>query len=223
MLTKSEQDIVQWLRRVKVADMLQMREQFQISHMTVVRALKKHGYFSSYNHNGKFYVLRDVPKFDQWGLWSWRDVRFSQSGTLINSVLRLVEQAPAGYTTQELTARLLVDVSHVLSRLVREQRLSEQSLAGRYVVYLAVNRERAQLQWQQRQQLPVASITTRRVGLPVGVGAGRVIDILRQMIVTPDGRPELWARQLKTRGVTVNQTEVRRVIEHYALEKKRPN
>lgn len=223
MLTKCEQDLVKWLRQVKVADMLQMRKQFQVSHMTVVRALKKHGYFSSYNHNGKFYVLRDVPQFDQWGLWSWRDVRFSQAGTLNNSVLRLVEQAPAGYTTQELTARLLVDVAHLLSRLVRERRLSQQALAGRHVVYLAANPERARSQWQQRQQLPAAPDATRRVGLPVGVEAGRVIDILRQMIAAPDGRPELWARQLKTRGVPVSEAEVGRVIEHYALEKKRPS
>jgi hypothetical protein len=191
--------------------------------MTVARALKKHGYFSSYNHNGKFYVLRGVPRFDDWGLWSWRDVRFSQAGTLLNTVVQLVEQAPAGCTTRELAARLFVDVAHLLSRLVRERRLSEQALGGRHVVYLASDPQRARSQWQQRGQLPVAAVATGRVGLPAGVAAGRVIDILRQMIAAPDGRPDLWARQLKTRGVSVSEAEVRCVIEHYALGKKRPS
>lgn len=219
MLTESEEGVVRWLRQVKVATMDQMRQRFQVSHMTVVRALNKHGYYSSYNQNGKFYVLCDVPEFDEWGLWNWRNARFSQQGTLTETAVHLVEQAPAGYTTEELTARLLVDVAHLLSRLVREQRLSQQALDGRRVVYLSAHEDRARSQWQERRKLPVADVRKGRVGLPAGIPAQRVIEILRQMIVAPDGRAELWARQLKTRGVPVSAGEVQRVIEHYALEK----
>jgi len=222
VLTETEQNIVRWLRREKVATMQQLRGQFHVSHMTVVRALMKEGYLSSYNHNGKYYVLRDLPRFDDWGLWSWRDVRFSRAGTLRDTVLGCVEQSPAGCTTRELAARLLVDVAHLLSRLVREGRISEQRLAGRQVVYLAAAPGRTQPQWQQRQRLPVAPLPVGRVGLPAGVAAQRVIDILRQMIVAPDGRPDLWARQLKARGVAITQEDMRRVIEHYGLKKKRP-
>lgn len=224
MLTKTEQDVVRWLRQEKVATMLQLRRHFQVSHMTITRALKKHGYFSSYNHNGMYYVLHDVPQFDDWGLWSWRDFRFSRAGTLKNTVLRLVEQSPAGHTTKELATRLLVDVAHVLSRLVREQQLTQRVLAGRYVVYLSVDPQLAREQWLQRQQLPVAlAPLANRVGLPEGVAAAQVIEILRQMIIAPDGRPDLWARQLKSRGVSVAEGDVQRVIAHYALEKKRPS
>ena len=223
MLTETEQVIVRWLRRAKVATMPQLRGQFRVSHMTVVRALKKTGYLSSYNHNGKFYVLRDVPTFDDWGLWSWRDARFSQAGTLRETVVARVEQSPAGCTTQELAARLLVDVAHLLSQLVREGRIGERRLAGRQVVYLAAEPGRAQQQWQQRQQPAVASLPVGRVGLPAGVTAPRVIDILRQMVVAPDGRPDLWTRQLKARGVAVTEDDVRRVIDHYGLKKKRPS
>jgi hypothetical protein len=57
--------------------------------------------------------------------------------------------------------------------------------------------------------------------LPAGAAAADVIEILRQMILTPGGRPDLWARQLKARGVQVAAGDVQRVLEHYALEKKR--
>ena len=121
-----------------------------------------------------------------------------------------------------MATRLLVHVAHLLSRLVRQRRLTQQALAGRHVVYLAADPERAQPQWLQRQQLPVApAALAGRVGLPAGVAAASVIDILRQMILAPDGRPDLWTRQLKARGVPVAERDVRRVIEHYALEKKR--
>ena len=41
MLTDREQKVVRWLRKRKVATMRHLRHQFQLSHMTVVRALKK--------------------------------------------------------------------------------------------------------------------------------------------------------------------------------------
>jgi cobaltochelatase CobN len=50
--------------------MRQMRHQFQVSHMTVFCAWKKHGYHASYNHNAAYYTLADLPQFDDWGLWA---------------------------------------------------------------------------------------------------------------------------------------------------------
>ena len=224
MSTESGQKIVRWIRQKKVATMRELQQHFDVSHMTVVRALKEHGYFSSYNHNSMYYVLHDVPQFDDWGLWSWRDVHFSNAGTLKNTVLRLVEQSPAGRTTTELAARLLVDVAHLLSGLVREQRLTQRVILGRHVAYLAADPRVAREQWLQRQKRPVAPATlTSRVGLPTGVTATQVIEILRQMIVAPHGRADLWARQLKSHGVLVADDDVRRVIAHYALKKKRPS
>jgi hypothetical protein len=60
-------------------------------------------------------------------------------------------------------------------------------------------------------------------GLPIGCPAPLVIDVLRQMILAPNGSPEQWARQLQRRGRQATAGQVRQVQEHYALEKKRPN
>ena len=105
----------------------------------------------------------------------------------------------------------------------KPNRSSSAGFAGRQVVYLAAEPGRAQKQWHQRQRLAVALLPVGRVGLPAGVTAQRVIDILRQMVVAPDGRPDLWTRQLKARGVAVTEEDVRRVINHYGLKKKRPS
>ena len=78
MLTDREQKIVNWLRTRKVATMRHLQHQFQVCHMTVFRALKKFGYHTSYNHNAGYYTLAGVPQFDDWGLWAYRDVRFSR-------------------------------------------------------------------------------------------------------------------------------------------------
>lgn len=54
MLTDREQRIVDWLRTRKMATMRHLQHQFQVCHMTVFRALKKYGYYSSYNHNAGY-------------------------------------------------------------------------------------------------------------------------------------------------------------------------
>jgi len=117
MLTDREQKLVNWLRQRKVASLQQLQRQFQVSHMTVFRALKKHGYYTSYNHNAAYYTPADVPQFDEWGLWAWRDVHFSREGTLLNTLRALVTQAPAGLTVGELQQRLQTRVANLLSRL----------------------------------------------------------------------------------------------------------
>ena len=153
MLTEREQKLVDWLKKRKVATMKHMRHQFQLSHMTVVRALKKYGYFTSYNHNAAYYSLHDVPQFDAWGLWAYRDIRFSKFGTLTKTVVALVQNAPAGMTTAELQERLRTQVANLLCRLVQQGRLTQKTLSRRQVVYLAADLQQADRQYQQRQKI----------------------------------------------------------------------
>ena len=55
------------------------------STMTVFRKLKQLSYLSSYSHRGKFYTLKDIAQFNEKGLWFFRDVRFSEFGTLMDT------------------------------------------------------------------------------------------------------------------------------------------
>ena len=223
MLTEREQKLVNWLRTRKVATKRQLQLQFQVCHMTVFRALKKVGYLTSYNHNAGFYTLADVPQFDDWGLWAYRDIRFSRVGTLPDTLVALASQAPAGLTAGELEERLHTPVANLLSRLVQHGRLQRHVLRGRHVVYLNPEPEHGRQQWQQRQQEPLAAAARTTTGLPAGCPAPLVIDVLRQMIVKPDDGPAQWARQLQTQGRQVTAGQVRQVQDHYALKKKRRN
>jgi hypothetical protein len=223
MFTDREQKLINWLRKRKTATMRQMRHQFQVSHMTVFRALKKQGYHTSYNHNAAYYTPADIPQFDDWGLWAYRDVRFSRAGTLLETIAALVIQAPAGRTVGELEAQLQTPVANLLSRLVKHDRLQRQVLGGRQVVYLSPEAEQAHQQWEKRQQELRALAERAAAGLPTGCTPSLVIDVLRQMILAPDKSPEQWARQLQRQGRPVTAGQVRQVQDHYALKKKRRN
>jgi hypothetical protein len=223
MFTDRERKLINWLRTRKVATMRHMQHQFQVCHMTVFRALKKVGYYTSYNHNAGYYTLAEVPQFDDWGLWAYRDVRFSRAGTLPETLVALVSQTPAGLTVGELELRLQTPVANLLSRLVQHGRLQRQVLRGRQVLYLSPESGHGHRQWEQRQQDLLAADAAAAKGLPAGCPAPLVIEVLRQMILRPEEGPKQWARQLQAQGRAVTAGQVRLVREHYALEKKRPN
>lgn len=223
MLTDREHKVVNWLQKRKVATMRHLRYQFQLSHMTVIRALKKYGYYTSCNRNAAYYVLYDVPEFNEWGLWTYRDIRFSKYGTLTQTIVACVKESPAGLTVVELEELLETKVANLVSRLVRDGFVQRERLAGRQAVYLARDAQLSIQQHQQRQELAQQAAAGGTADLPEGCSPTDVIEILRQMILTPDISPDQLARQLKGRGVRITAAKIRRVIDYYTLGKKRPS
>ena len=84
------------------------------------RALRCHGYFTSYNFNARHYTLAEIPAFDEFGLWRVRNIRFSRYGALTETVVALVRQSAAGYHATELGEQLGVPAAPALSRLTAQ-------------------------------------------------------------------------------------------------------
>jgi len=121
--THAQARVVEQLRTQRVASWTQLARRLRCSTKTVQRALAKVGYFNSINHNGGFVTLRSVPQFDRHGLWTHDTVHFSRHGNLLDTLKRLVEQAPGGRTMQELEQLVGTRVHNHVSRLVREGKL----------------------------------------------------------------------------------------------------
>src|SRR5260370_20035166 len=132
-----------------VAAMGQLRSALDTSAMPVVRALKQHGYFASFNHNARYYTLRETPRFDANGLWFYRSIGFSQHRTLPDTLVALVYDSLAGCAAPELALLLRTPVANLLALLVRQQRLARRPL-GRHVVYLALQPQPQEQQWLHR-------------------------------------------------------------------------
>ena len=144
------------LRDQKVATMPQLKSALGTAvTFTVLRKLASLGYRSSYSHGGTYYTLDSIAQYDEWGLWSYRDIHFSRHGTLLNTAAMLVTNAPAGYFTHELDAVVQVATKDALRQLVQQDRLARRKLEGLYW-YGAKERPRRQVQWAARlaQQRP---------------------------------------------------------------------
>ncbi len=118
--------------------------------MTVFRKLAALSYLSSYSHRGAYYTLPPIARFDTQGLWSCREVWFSRHGTLLDTLVAWVSEAPAGYFAGELQTALHVAVKDPLRTLVERGRLSRHALQERWL-YCSADRARQREQHLARQ------------------------------------------------------------------------
>lgn len=186
------------------------------SAMTVWRILQKHGYFTSYNHNAKYYTLAHIPQFDERGLWAYRTIRFSKWGTLPQTILAFIEHSPAGMTAHELEELLHIpNGKPTLTKLVQRGLVERERIAGAFV-YLASEHGQRQQQLKQRQRETTAKGPPRPLPDPQ-----HIIALLVEMIQHPQHTPRQWARRLARRGIRLGTQEIQAVVDHYQLAVKK--
>jgi len=144
-------EIRRLLLRRKVATMPELKEALGTEvDVTVFRKLREIAYRTSYSHRGKYYTLGEIARFDATGLWSFRSVWFSRHGTLMRTCEVLVNEAEAGYFTEELEATLHVGVKDALRKLAAEGRIAREKVSGRFL-HVSANSTSRRPQLRARQ------------------------------------------------------------------------
>jgi hypothetical protein len=144
-----------YLEKEKIASLDQLKQALRTTGtMTVFRKLSALGYLSSYSHRGKFYTLKEIPQFDEQGLWSWHSVWFSKYGNLIETAREFVEASKGGYTVPELEGLLHVECKAALLRLIERKLLEREMIDGLYVYWSkdAAKQRGQRLERSQHQQ-----------------------------------------------------------------------
>jgi hypothetical protein len=101
--------------------------------MTLFRKLHEIDYLASYSHRGKYYILRETARFDERGLWTFRDIHFSRFGSLVETSCEFISRSEKGLFAPELYRELLVQVHEPLLQLVRAGRVAREDLSGLYL------------------------------------------------------------------------------------------
>ena len=138
-----------FVRTKKVVTLAELALHLNCSRRTVQRRLADWQAIRSYNRNGRYYTLPDIPKFDAHGLWRYRGVFFSKFGSLPETFVELVAQSSAGLTASEAGELLGLRPSSFLWSLRDHQALRREKYMGRYV-YLSSTPVRYQQQREQR-------------------------------------------------------------------------
>jgi hypothetical protein len=187
-----------------------------VSHMTVFRLLREVPYRRSYNCNGRHYTAFDPARFDRFGLWRFREIRFSTDGSLKATVRRMVLEAQAGLTHPELADRLGVRVHNTLLGLTRAAAIGRQELAGGFV-YLHPDPARGEEQLRHRRERATTTAavhSAREVELSDRV----VIAVLLALLRAPGGSVADVVRGLRGHAPPISSAQVQAVFARYDLE-----
>jgi hypothetical protein len=103
--------------------------------VTARRRLKQWKAYTSFNQNGRYYVLPDVAKFNTYGLWRHQDILFSQHGNLKQTVIALVKNSPAGLTGSQIGELVSLAPRSFLSHFRNESQLRREMIEGRFVYF----------------------------------------------------------------------------------------
>lgn len=181
------------------------------SRSTVYRHLKQLNYLSSYSHNGRFYILRELVKFDKEGFYRLGDIGFSEHGTLTDTIAYIVTNSETGKTSPELEHQFHIRVKNALLTLVETKQISREKWKGKLFVYLSTESGKRQQQLRKRKG------ETRRT-LPEWLVLEILVEIIRAS--TEVVHADIIVSRLLKRGSLISQAQVQQVLETYDLEKK---
>lgn len=185
-----------------------------VSSMTAFRHLKRIGYRCSYNHKGRYYARHELVRYDRFGLWSVGNIHFSVDGSLRNTVRRLVAQADAGATHQELQARLLVRAHNTLLDLLHKREVQRERLQQVYV-YFDVDAGVRTAQRERREELlrRAQSATLERQ-----ITDQVIIEVLLVLLHHPGADRVRVVRHLRGRSPPISIEHVDVVFARYDLD-----
>lgn len=197
----------------RVLTLPELSRRLDCSRTTVLRRLKQHGYYASYNHRGKFMTIDETARFDARGLWWCKTARFSKRGTLRNTVLHFVQTSREGMTHEELATLLAVRVHDTLLNLVKEGQIGRQRL-GPTFVYLSGKRS------VEREQILRRKESLKDLRRPRATCRQKIATLL-ELVQNPKVRREDIVLRCRRSGVMITQELVDVIFEEYELDKKR--
>ena len=213
----ASQAIVEALKKKKALTLKDLCQSAQRSPMTLWRILKPVGYYTSFNHNGRFYTLGETPQFDANGLWFWGDVGFSSARTLYQTLVSLVSRAKRGMTPSELSEILRTRVQNQLYHLFSAGKV-ERAQWGRAHLYLSIEESARKAQLAQREASKGGALALAPA--QPSPSESETIAILAELVRSPRSTARHLAALLEAKGLAITQAKVLTVIDKYDLKKK---
>jgi hypothetical protein len=209
-MSNERKQVLKKLRRQKVMTLDEIAAALVCSPRSVQRRFSKWRMIKSFNQNSKYYTLPEIPKFNEYGLWYYEGIGFSQHGNLKETLIYLVAQSKAGIVAGELENLLgLASNSPVVYQMRNDGLLKMEKAFGRVTLFSA-NHARFQFQLHERE----------RIGSTPLPGCEESVLILVEMIKNPEISPAQISHRLNKSGHSVNETGIRKFLEYHGLVKK---
>ncbi len=180
--------------------------------ISVRRLLLQVGYYRSYTHNGRWYTLKDIPVFNDFGLWQHDEIGFSKCGTLTNTILHVIDSSRSGYPAGVLRNMLATDCRAVLTQMYQKGRLDRIKSNAQFV-YLSADKH-----INNRQRI---TCTASGDKVPLGSISSEVaVRVLVEFINDPSlSSIEISANLKNKMNIRVEPKQIKALFEQHGLKK----
>ena len=207
----SPAQLLRFWRQHKVITLPELIQRLDLSVRSVRRRLKEWKSLSSFNQNGRFYTLPDIPAFDEQGLWFHQNIGFSRHGHLPQTLVALVRASPAGLTAGQLGDCLHLDPRSFLWQFHQYPGLQSQKRQGRYVYFSADPTVAARQLAHQPAAVPAVELPS----------PAEAIAILVQAIQYPGRSPKQISAAVRSKHPRVTLEAVLALFAHHGLTLKK--
>lgn len=208
---QTKEQAISIFRSRKVLSINDLSEIVKKSNRTIYRYLEQWKTYTSYNFNGSYYTLPDIPIFDENGLWVYNDVRFSRHGNLKSTIQHLVDNSSTGMTLNQLQDILGCSFYSVLPKMVTNKLIFREKHSGVYM-YFSINQELRKVQLEK--------LTKRRFELTPAISCETAIKILVFRIQYPNLDFNKFVSKLRKQGIQPDASQIQAFFEFHGIEKK---
>jgi hypothetical protein len=198
-------------RRKMILTLAEVAELIHSSIHTARRQLKSWQALTSYNRNGRYYALPDVPEFNVNGLWQRRGVFFSRYGNLKQTVVELIRRSSAGHDAGEIGSLLGLDPRSFLSSFADHPQIKREKSQGRFVYYCA---DRSVYSGQQQRRSELSAKGRQPT-------AFEAVAILVEKIKHPALSNEALSQRLKKQKLSVEPEAIKNLFVRHGLAVKK--
>ncbi len=167
---------------------------------------------TSYNQNGKFYTLPQVPVFNQHGLWRYKDVAFSRHGNLKKTIVHLVKMSPAGLSGRELGDLLGLLPQSFMHHFSKCSGINREKHGGVFVYFADDDKIHEGQRQQKRYDVDRSRTST--------ISNSEAVMILVAIISHHDISAEVIMSLPEIKKSKLTLSAVQGFMEHHGLQKK---
>ena len=131
-----EIDVLKRFHRIKVLTIKQLVDLLKSSVITARRHPKKWEAYTSFNHNGRYYTLPRIPRFDNNGIWKHQTILFSKYGNLKQTIIELIRRSKAGLSARGVAQIIEIPSnSSIFSQLQMVSGIRREKHQGHFVYF----------------------------------------------------------------------------------------
>lgn len=207
------------IKKLKVVKIKELAESLNCTVRTLFNKLERSMYYTSYNFNRQYISLKEIPIFDENGIWEYEQVRFSKWGNVEETIQNIVHRSSSGISAGEIADILQIQTHNQLLKCRRKEMLINKRY-GRSQIYFSADKTKQKHQIEMRQTLMIESLKDIELQAP---STKAIIDILLVMVKHRENEPDKIVKILSTKGRRIKEGDIKWVINEYDIKKTSRN